>query len=78
MLLEVPHLYGLMPRTEQVLWVFDRLESSNIGALSLSDAARRISAALKDIKFPSGEIAAAKKYNFAGREISFQVNIKYI
>ncbi|MHB9070806.1 MAG: sugar phosphate isomerase/epimerase family protein [Sedimentisphaerales bacterium] len=33
MLLEVPHLYGLMPRTEQVLWVFDRLESPNIGAL---------------------------------------------
>jgi sugar phosphate isomerase/epimerase len=33
MLLEVPHLYGLMPRTEQVLWIIDRLESSNIGAL---------------------------------------------
>jgi len=33
MLLEVPHLYGLMPRPEQVLWVFDRLESPNIGAL---------------------------------------------
>ena len=33
LLLEVPHLYGLMPRTEQVLWVFERLDSSNIGAL---------------------------------------------
>ncbi|MBT3272162.1 MAG: sugar phosphate isomerase/epimerase [Spirochaetales bacterium] len=33
MLLEVPHLYGLMPGTEEVLWVFDRLESSNVGAL---------------------------------------------
>ena len=33
MLLEVPHLYGIMPRAEQVLWVFDRLESPNIGAL---------------------------------------------
>jgi sugar phosphate isomerase/epimerase len=33
MLLEVPHLYGLMPGVEQVLWIFDRLESSNIGAL---------------------------------------------
>jgi protein FrlC len=33
MLLEVPHLYGIMPRPEQVLWVFDRLEHSNVGAL---------------------------------------------
>jgi sugar phosphate isomerase/epimerase len=33
MLLEVPHLYGIMPRPEQVLWVFDRLESPNVGAL---------------------------------------------
>jgi sugar phosphate isomerase/epimerase len=33
MLLEVPHLYGNMPRTEQVLWMFERLQSSNIGAL---------------------------------------------
>jgi len=33
MLLEVPHLYGLMPRTEQVLWVFDRVDSDNIGAV---------------------------------------------
>ena len=33
MLLEVPHLYGITNRTEQVLWVFDRLESENIGAL---------------------------------------------
>ncbi len=33
MLLEVPHLYGIMPRTEQVLWVFDRLTCDNIGAL---------------------------------------------
>jgi sugar phosphate isomerase/epimerase len=33
MLLEVPHLYGLMPRTEQVLWVFEHLESPNIGAV---------------------------------------------
>ena len=34
MLLEVPHLYGIMPRTEQALWVFDRLESANVGALA--------------------------------------------
>jgi len=34
MLLEVPHLYGIMPRTEQVLWVFDRLSSTNVGALA--------------------------------------------
>lgn len=33
MLLEVPHLYGIMPRPEQVLWVFERISSSNIGAL---------------------------------------------
>lgn len=33
MLLEVPHLYDIMYRPEQVLWVFDHLESANIGAL---------------------------------------------
>ncbi len=33
MLLEVPHLYGIMPRPEDVLWVFEHLESPNIGAL---------------------------------------------
>jgi len=33
MLLETPHLYGIMPRTEQALWIFDHLESDNIGAL---------------------------------------------
>ena len=33
MLLEVPHLYGIMHSTEQVLEVFRRLESPNIGAL---------------------------------------------
>jgi sugar phosphate isomerase/epimerase len=33
MLLEVPHLYGLMPRAQQVLWVFERLDCPNIGAL---------------------------------------------
>lgn len=33
MLLEVPHLYGLMSRTEQVLWVLKRLDTPNIGAL---------------------------------------------
>ncbi len=33
MLLEVPHLYGIMPRPEKVLEVFQRLESPNIGAL---------------------------------------------
>jgi len=33
MLLEVPHLYGLMPCAEDVLWVFDHLTSPNIGAL---------------------------------------------
>jgi len=33
MLLEVPHLYGIMPRPEQVLWVFERLDCDNIGAL---------------------------------------------
>jgi len=34
MLLEVPHLYGIMPRPEQVYWVFDRLSSPNVGALA--------------------------------------------
>lgn len=33
MLLEVPHLYGIMSRVEDVLWVFDRLNSPNVGAL---------------------------------------------
>lgn len=33
MLLEVPHLYTIMPGTEQVFWIFERLESDNIGAL---------------------------------------------
>jgi len=33
MLLEIPHLYGIMNRPEQVLWVFDHLSSSNVGAL---------------------------------------------
>ncbi len=33
MLLEIPHLYNIMYRPEQVLWVFDRLESDNVGAL---------------------------------------------
>jgi len=33
MLLEIPHLYSIMYSPEQVLWVFDRLESDNIGAL---------------------------------------------
>jgi sugar phosphate isomerase/epimerase len=33
MLLEVPHLYGIMPRPSQVLWVFDRIDSGNVGAL---------------------------------------------
>lgn len=33
MLLEVPHLYGIMYRPEQVLWMFDRLSSANVGAL---------------------------------------------
>ena len=33
MLLEVPHLYSTMCGSEQVLWVFDRLSSDNVGAL---------------------------------------------
>ena len=33
MLLEVPHLYTIWPRPEQVFWIFDRLESPNVGAL---------------------------------------------
>jgi len=33
MLLEVPHLFSIMNRPEQVLWVLDHVESSNIGAL---------------------------------------------
>jgi sugar phosphate isomerase/epimerase len=33
MVLEVPHLYTTMYRPEQVLWVFERLSSTNIGAL---------------------------------------------
>ena len=33
MLLEVPHLYGIMPRAKDVIWVFDRLNSPNVGAL---------------------------------------------
>ena len=33
MLLEVPHLYGIMPRTEDVIWVFERLNNPNVGAL---------------------------------------------
>lgn len=34
LLLEVPHLYGIMPRPEQVYWVFDHLHSANVGALA--------------------------------------------
>lgn len=34
MLLEVPHLYGIMPRPEQVYWVFEHLDSPNVGALA--------------------------------------------
>jgi len=33
MLLEVPHLYNIMSRPQQVYWVFDHLSSDNIGAL---------------------------------------------
>lgn len=33
LLLEVPHLYGIMPRPEQVYWIFERLDSPNVGAL---------------------------------------------
>lgn len=32
-LLEVPHLYTITHRPEQVLWVFERLQSDNLGAL---------------------------------------------
>jgi sugar phosphate isomerase/epimerase len=33
MLLEVPHLYTIHPRTEQVLQLVDRLQSANVGLL---------------------------------------------
>ncbi|MDP7638009.1 MAG: sugar phosphate isomerase/epimerase [Phycisphaerae bacterium] len=33
MLLEVPHLYNILNRPDQVLWVLDRLKNSNIGVL---------------------------------------------
>ena len=33
MLLEVPHLYGIMSRVEDAIWVFDRLNSPNVGTL---------------------------------------------
>lgn len=33
MLLEVPHLYGIMPSPQQVYWVFDHLSCDNVGAL---------------------------------------------
>jgi sugar phosphate isomerase/epimerase len=33
MLLEVPHLYTIHPRTEQVLQLVDRLQSTNVGLL---------------------------------------------
>ena len=33
MLLEVPHLYNIMHTEKQVSWVFERIESSNVGAL---------------------------------------------
>lgn len=33
MVMEVPHLYSIMPRPEQVLWVLERVSSSNIGVL---------------------------------------------
>ncbi|HJN18900.1 MAG TPA: sugar phosphate isomerase/epimerase [Armatimonadota bacterium] len=33
MLLEVPHLYTIHSRPEQVLWIFDHLSSANVGAL---------------------------------------------
>ena len=34
LLLEVPHLYGIMPRPEQVYWVFEHLDTPNVGALA--------------------------------------------
>lgn len=33
MLLEIPHLYSITARPESVLWIFERLSCSNIGAL---------------------------------------------
>ena len=33
MVLEIPHLYSVMPRIEQALWVLERLTSPNIGVL---------------------------------------------
>jgi sugar phosphate isomerase/epimerase len=33
MLIEVPHLYTILPRPEQVLWVLERLSSQNVGVL---------------------------------------------
>ena len=33
MLIEVPHMYGLLSTLDRVKWVVDRLESSNIGVL---------------------------------------------
>ena len=33
MVLETPHLYSVMPRTDQALWVVNRLTSPNIGVL---------------------------------------------
>jgi sugar phosphate isomerase/epimerase len=33
MLLELPHLYTIMPRTENVLWVLEHLTSDNVGIL---------------------------------------------
>ena len=33
MLLEVPHLYTIWPGPEQVNWIFDHIQSDNIGAL---------------------------------------------
>ena len=33
MVIEVPHVYTIMPRPEQVYWLFDNFSSTNIGAL---------------------------------------------
>ena len=41
MLIEVPHMYGLLSSLEQVKWVVGRLESSNIGVLVDSLTVRR-------------------------------------
>lgn len=33
MLLEVPHLYHIFSNTDRVLWIYDQLDSPNVGAL---------------------------------------------